>query len=130
MFSNRQILKLTLAFLLIRFPTEGVYVTIGNPAFCLFLYLTGAHFRGELQHRGDVSEWKIKCRPIRTREIGGVSLSDILYVHDQERQNKNVNILRTNRVLTWNKKFMILNGKVRAHFESLHFNTAQTRNKY
>ena len=33
---------------------EGVYVTIGHPAFCLFLYLTGVHFRGELQHGGDV----------------------------------------------------------------------------
>ena len=29
---------------------------IGNPAFCLALYLTGVHFRGELQHVGDVSE--------------------------------------------------------------------------
>ena len=48
---------------------EGVYVTIGNPAFCFFLCLT--------QHGGDVSEWKIKCRPIRIREIGGVSLSDV-----------------------------------------------------
>ena len=58
---------------------EGVCVTIGNPAFCLFLYLTGVHFRGKLQHIGDVSQQKIKCRPIRTREIGGVTLSDILY---------------------------------------------------
>ena len=58
---------------------EGVYVTVGNPAFCLFLYLTGVHFRGELQHGGDVSQQKIKCRPIRTREIGGASLSDVLY---------------------------------------------------
>ena len=58
---------------------EGLYVIFGNPAFCLFLYLTGVHFRGELQHGGDVSEWKIKCWPIRTREIGGVSLSDVLY---------------------------------------------------
>ena len=40
--------------------SEVVYVTIGNPAFCLFLYLTGVHFRGELQHIGDVSEQKIK----------------------------------------------------------------------
>ena len=54
---------------------EVVYVTIGNPAFYLFLYLTG----GELQHVGDVSEPKIKCRPIRTCEIGGVTLSDVLY---------------------------------------------------
>ena len=54
-------------------------MTIGNPAFCLFLYLTGVHFRGELQHGGDVSQQKIKGRPIRIREIGGVSLSDVLY---------------------------------------------------
>ena len=39
---------------------DVVYVTIGNPAFCLF-YLSGVHFRGELQHVGDVSEQKIKC---------------------------------------------------------------------
>ena len=55
-------------------------MTIGNPAFCLFLYLTGVHFLGELQHGGDVSQQRIKYRPIRTREIGGVSLSDVLYV--------------------------------------------------
>ena len=54
-------------------------MTIGNPAFCLFLYLTDVHFRGELQHGGGVSQQKVKCRPIRTREIGAVSLSDILY---------------------------------------------------
>ena len=63
---------------------EGVYVTVGNPAFCLFLYLTGVHFRGELQHGGDVSQQKIKCRPIRTREIGGASLSDVLYACNWE----------------------------------------------
>ena len=34
-------------------------MTIGNPAFCLGLYLTGVHFRGELQHVGDVSEEKV-----------------------------------------------------------------------
>ena len=61
------------------FILEGVYVTIVYPAFCLFLYLTGVHFRGELQHSGDVSQQKIKYRPIRTREIGGFSLSDVLY---------------------------------------------------
>ena len=55
-------------------------MTIGNPTFCLFLYLIGVHFRGELQHGDDVSQEKIKCRPIRTREIAGVSLSDVLYV--------------------------------------------------
>ena len=42
-------------------PLEVVYVRTGNPAFCLFLYLTGVYFRGELQHVGDVSEQKIKC---------------------------------------------------------------------
>ena len=54
-------------------------MTIGNPAFCPFLYLTGVHFRGELEHDGDVSQQKLKRRLIRTREIGGVSLSDVLY---------------------------------------------------
>ena len=34
-------------------PKEGSYVTIGNPVFCLFLYLTGVHFRGKLQHGDD-----------------------------------------------------------------------------
>ena len=29
---------------------EGVYVTIGNAAFYLFLYLTDVHFRGELKY--------------------------------------------------------------------------------
>ena len=37
---------------------EVFYVTIGNPAFCLALYLTGVHFRGELQHIGHVGEEK------------------------------------------------------------------------
>ena len=37
---------------------EVAYVTIGNPAFYLFLYLTGIHFRDELQHVGNVSEQK------------------------------------------------------------------------
>ena len=55
-------------------------MTIVHAAFCLFLYLAGVHFRGELQHGGDVSQQKIKCRPIRTREIGDVSLPDVLYV--------------------------------------------------
>ena len=62
---------------------EGVYVAIGNQDFCLFLYLTGVHFLGESQHGGDVSQQKIKCRPIRTREIGGILLSDALYVRGQ-----------------------------------------------
>ena len=53
---------------------EVVYVTIGNPVFCLFLHLTEIHFRGELQQVGDVSEQKIKCLPIRNRELGGFRL--------------------------------------------------------
>ena len=56
------------------FSCEDVYVTIGNPAFCLALYLTGVHFRGEAQHVGHGYEQKIKCSPIRTREIAGVRL--------------------------------------------------------
>ena len=53
---------------------EVIYATIGNPAFCLFLYLTDVHFRGELHQIGDVSEQKIRCWPIRTQEIGVVRL--------------------------------------------------------
>ena len=51
----------------------------GSPAFCLFLYFTGVRFRGKLQHVGDVSEPKIKCLPIRTREIDVFKLSDVQY---------------------------------------------------
>ena len=48
---------------------KGEYMTIGNPAFCLALYLTDIHFRGKLQHLGrwvgkkssvDQSELKIQ----------------------------------------------------------------------
>ena len=53
---------------------EVGYVTIGNPAFCLALNVTGVHFRSELQHVGDASEQTIKCGPIRAREIDGVRL--------------------------------------------------------
>ena len=49
-------------YLLSNHSQEVVYVTIGNPAFCLASYLTGAHFQGELQHIGHVGE----------REIAGV----------------------------------------------------------
>ena len=45
---------------------QGVYMTIGNQDFFLFLYFTGAHFRGELQNVGDISPQNIKCGPIRT----------------------------------------------------------------
>ena len=63
-------------------------MTIGNPAFCLALYLTGVHFRGELQHVDDVSKEKIKCRPIRTRERGGVRLSEELYARSYSHKQK------------------------------------------
>ena len=49
-------------------------MTTGKPAFCLALFLTGVHFRGELQHVGHVGEQKINCRPIGTPEIAGVRL--------------------------------------------------------
>ena len=39
---------------------EVVYVTIGNPAFFLALYLTGVCFRGKLKHVGHVGEQEIK----------------------------------------------------------------------
>ena len=55
-------------------------MTIGNPAFCLALYLTDVHFRGELQYVGRVGGQKIKYRPIRTRELGGVRLQKELNV--------------------------------------------------
>ena len=55
-------------------------MTIGNSALCLALYLTGVHFRGELKDAGQGVEQKIKCRPIRTREIAGARLYDELYV--------------------------------------------------
>ena len=67
---------------------EVVYVTIGNLAFCFFLCLFGVHFRGELQHVGDVSEQKIKCWPIRTWEIRGTKLQDGLYVRADFRSIK------------------------------------------
>ena len=57
-------------------------MTIGNPAFCLLLYLTGVHFRGELQHGGHVGQQKIKYRPIRIPEIVGVRLQDELYAKE------------------------------------------------
>ena len=50
--------------------------------FCLFLYLTGVHFRGKLQHGGDVSQQKIKCRPIKTQEIGGVIIASRWHHHE------------------------------------------------
>ena len=54
-------------------------MTVRNPAFCLALYLTGVHFRGKLQYVGHTGGQKIKCRPIRTQEIGGVIFQEELY---------------------------------------------------
>ena len=53
---------------------------MGNPAFCLTFYITGVHFRGKLQQVGHVGEQRLKCRPIRTREIARVRLYKELYV--------------------------------------------------
>ena len=47
---------------------EGVYVTIVHLAFCLFLYLTGIHFRVELQHGGDVSQQGISKTSMSTNQ--------------------------------------------------------------
>ena len=33
-------------------------MTVGNPVFCHLMYLTAVHFRGDLQHVGDVIEQK------------------------------------------------------------------------
>ena len=55
-------------------------MTIGDPAFCLALYLTGVHFRGELQHVRHGGEQKIKCSPIRNQEIAAARLQEELYV--------------------------------------------------
>ena len=60
-----------------------------KPALCLALYSTGVHFWGELQHVGDVSEQIIKCRPIRTRQIGAdcktnyVNIDKVEIFHDK-----------------------------------------------
>ena len=51
-----------------------------KPSFLPLLILDWRTFPGELQHGGYVSQQKFKCRPIRTQEIGGVSLSYVLYV--------------------------------------------------
>ena len=61
-----RLLKLLTRQLNFRRPYEVVYVTISNQAFCLAFYLIGVHFRGELQHVGQVGEQKIKCQPIKT----------------------------------------------------------------
>ena len=65
-------------------------MTIGNSAFCLALYLTGAHFQGKLQHGGDVSEETIKFWPIITWEKGGVRLSEELYVRSFSISNSKI----------------------------------------
>ena len=55
-------------------------MTIGNQGvFCFLLCLTDIHLRDELNHVGDVSQEKIKYRPMTIREIGSVTLSDVLY---------------------------------------------------
>ena len=72
------------------FTTELVYVTVGNPSFYLALYLTAVDFQGKLHHVGHVGEQKIKCWPIRTREIACVRLWEELYVYHVSISQKNV----------------------------------------
>ena len=69
---------------------EVVYVTTGNLAFCLTVYLTSVHFWGNFQHIGmsSVSKEKTKYQPIRTKKTGGVRLSEELYVGKIEDANK------------------------------------------
>ena len=51
-----------------------VYVTNCQPVFCLTFCLTGLHFRGELQHVGDITEQNFRYGPIRTLEITDIRL--------------------------------------------------------
>lgn len=57
-------------------------MTIGNPPFCLALYLSGARFQGELQ---PLVTWVGK--KIRTRKIGGVTLKEELYASINSNSN-------------------------------------------
>ena len=61
-------------------PFKFVYVTMGNPAFSLTFCFTVVHFRGKLQQVDHVGEQRLKCQPIRTREIARVRLYKELYV--------------------------------------------------
>ena len=90
------------------FIQDVVYVTIGNPAFCLALYLTGVHLRASYSalvtlvsknssvdqselEKYEVSNWKrnfmeiVNCGYIRTQEIGGVRLQEKLYARGGKR---------------------------------------------
>ena len=71
---------------------EIVYVTIGNPAFCLAFYLASLHFRGELQHFGHVGEQKIKRWPTRTREIADIKLQNKLFVIQRSHDYQHVSL--------------------------------------
>ena len=73
-------------------PVEVVYAKIGNPAFCLALFLTCLHFRSELQHVGDFNEQKIKRGPIRTRAIGYIRLWTN-YIFTKNLKNTSVNLV-------------------------------------
>ena len=88
----------------------------GNPVFNIFLYLTGAQFRGELQHVGDVSQQKAKCRLIRTREIGGVTLSDVLY------GNPKLFFGMIYQVFKWNLSLTLFLGFIKFEFLAIETN--------
>ena len=63
------------------FTKDAVYVTNWYPALFLTFRLTGALFRGELQHVRDVSEQKFKYGSIKTQEVTDIRLLNELHVH-------------------------------------------------
>ena len=64
----------TKLFFAIKQTLRGSLCDNWKPSFLPHLTFNWRNFRGELQHVGHVSEQKVTCRPIRTREIGGVRL--------------------------------------------------------
>ena len=72
-------------------------MTITSPVFCLVLNLTDVHFQGELEHFSHVGEQKIKCRPIRTRELADIRFQDKPYVDIGYKSTTNQNQRVTKR---------------------------------
>ena len=94
------------------FIKKLVYVTIWNPYFCPVFYLTGAHFLGEPQHVRDVSQQKIKCWPIRTREIGGVTLADVLYKKQKYLDIRDITLFLSNKkVINYTLRVTVWQGR-------------------
>ena len=94
------------------FIKEVVCVKIGNLAFCLVYYLTGVHFRGELQHIGDVSEQKKSSVDQLELEKQVVSdCKDGLYIKRDDftrlksRCRNNINPPLKRQIDVWNRVF-------------------------